>query len=63
MLIEKLEIKYKEIESVKGSILTKLIHLIYLLDYSTIYRAVLSGIDPTPVEAIDFVKERVSDSG
>lgn len=53
------EIKYKEIESVKGSILSKLIHLIYLLDYSTIYRAVLSGIDPTPVEAIDFVKERV----
>ena len=52
------EIEYKEIFSVNGSILTKLINLIYLLDYSTIYRAVLSGIDPTPVTPIDFVKNK-----
>ena len=52
------QIEYKEIFSVTGSILTKLINLIYLLDYSTIYRAVLSGIDPTPVTPIDFVKNQ-----
>ena len=51
-------IGYREIFSVKGSILSKLVHLIYLLDYSTIYRSVLSGIDPSRIEAIDFIKKR-----
>jgi glucose/mannose-6-phosphate isomerase len=55
---EQKKIEYKEIFSVRGSILTKLINLIYLLDYSTIYRSVMSSIDPTPVESIDFVKNR-----
>ena len=52
-------IDYREIFSVKGSILSKLIHLIYLLDYSTIYLAVLSGIDPSPIRSIDFVKNKI----
>ena len=54
------KIEYREIFTVNGNILTKLINLIYLLDYSTIYRAVLSGIDPTPVIPIDFVKEKTN---
>jgi len=53
-------IDYKEIYSVKGNILSKLINLVYLLDYSTIYKAILSDIDPTPVEAIDFVKKKIN---
>ena len=53
-------IDYVEIHSNSGSILSKLINLIYLFDYTTIYRSVISGIDPTPVEAIDFVKRRLS---
>jgi len=52
-------IDYYEIKSANGNILSKLIHLIYLLDYSTIYRAVMSEIDPTPVKAIDYVKDRL----
>lgn len=52
--------EYREVHTVKGSILSKLINLIYLLDYSTIYRAIMSGIDPTPVNAIDFIKSRIS---
>jgi len=52
------KIEYKEIFSIRGSILTKLVNLIYLLDYSTIYLAVKCGVDPTPVEAIDFIKQR-----
>jgi glucose/mannose-6-phosphate isomerase len=52
---------YKEVNSVKGNILSKLINLIYLLDYTTIYRAVLSETNPTPVGAIDFVKKRLVD--
>jgi glucose/mannose-6-phosphate isomerase len=51
------KIEYKEIMSVDGSIISKVINLIYLLDYSTIYKAVLDGIDPTPVSSIDYVKK------
>lgn len=53
-------IDYKEIHSGDGNILVKTINLIYLLDYSSIYRAVLSKIDPTPVGPIDFVKNKVN---
>jgi len=52
-------IKFKEVNSVSGNILTKIITLIYLLDYTTIYRAILSKIDPTPVSSINFVKSRI----
>lgn len=50
------EIDYREIHSVKGSIISKLINLIYLLDYSSIYLAALSKIDPSPTKSIEFIK-------
>jgi glucose/mannose-6-phosphate isomerase len=53
------KIDYTEVLSIKGSILAKLINLIYLLDYSTIYRAAMSKVDPTPVGSIDFIKNRL----
>lgn len=51
-------IEFKEIKSVDGSILTKLVTLIYLLDYSTIYKAVLLKRDPSPINAIEYIKAR-----
>jgi len=53
------KINYKEIMSEKGNILTKLISMIYLLDYSSIYLSVKLGIDPTPVDAIDYIKKNL----
>ncbi len=53
------KIDYCEVLSVKGSILSKLINLIYLLDYSTLYYAVLSKTNPSPIMSIDFVKKRL----
>ena len=53
------KIEYKEIRSVKGDILSKIMNLNYLLDYSSIYHAILCKIDPTPVDAIDFVKRHL----
>jgi glucose/mannose-6-phosphate isomerase len=53
------QIKYKEIFSVNGGILSKILCLIYLLDYSSIYYAVKLGIDPSPVKSINFIKERL----
>jgi len=52
-------IEYKEIMSERGNILTKIICMIYLLDYSTIFLAIKLKIDPSPVEAIDFIKKRL----
>ena len=53
------QIEYKEIFSIDGSILTKLVCLIYSLDMASIYHAAISNIDPTPVDSIDFVKKRL----
>ena len=53
-------IKYKEIISINGSILTKIINLIYLLDYCTIYKAVLDEGDPSPVTSINSIKNRLN---
>ena len=53
------KIDFKEIHSVRGNILSKIINLIYILDYYSIFHAVLSKIDPSPVKSIDFVKERI----
>jgi len=52
-------IDFKEIHSLEGGIFSKLINLVYLLDYATIYKAVMSEIDPTPVVPIDFVKRKL----
>ena len=57
---ESQNIEYKEVISENGNILTKIICLIYLLDYSSIFLAVKLGVDPTPVDPINFVKERLT---
>lgn len=53
------KIKYRKIISGKGGILSKLIDLIYILDYTTIYLAVLYKKDPSPVKSIEFIKNRI----
>ena len=50
-----------EVNSVNGSILSKIICLIYELDYATIYGAVIRNIDPCPVSSIDFVKQKIAE--
>ena len=52
-------IEYQQIVSVNGNILTKIVCLIYFLDYTSIYQAVLSKIDPSPVNSIDYIKKRL----
>ena len=50
------KIEYREINSVQGSILSKIITLIYLLDYAAIYKSVIDEIDPSPVKSIEYIK-------
>ena len=56
---EENNINYREVFSIKGNILAKLINLIYLLDYTSIYCAILSKTDPSPIASIDFIKSRL----
>jgi len=53
-------IEYLEIKSVKGGILSKIINLIYLLDYASIYKAVINEIDPTSIESIKYIKTKLN---
>ena len=52
-------IDYRVVNSIDGNILSKITSLIYLLDYSTIYAAVLNNTDPSPVDPIDFIKSKL----
>lgn len=52
-------IDYKVIHTLEGNILSKIINLIYLLDYSTIYASVLSNTNPSPVNSIDLIKSKL----
>lgn len=57
---DKNNIKYYDVNTVNGNILSKLIELIYRLDYTTIYKAISSEIDPSTIQSIDFVKRRLN---
>jgi len=56
---DKKDIDYRELISNNGSILTKVVTFIYMLDYASIYLAVKLKTDPSPVRAIDFVKSKL----
>jgi glucose/mannose-6-phosphate isomerase len=50
----------REIISIEGSILSKIINMIYILDYCSIYKAVQTEIDPTPIRSIEFIKKQLN---
>jgi glucose/mannose-6-phosphate isomerase len=53
------QIDFLSVTSIAGNILSKIISLIYLFDYTTIYRAILSKTDPSPVKSIDYIKRKI----
>ena len=59
-LLSQNNIEYKEIKSAEGGILSKLVSLVYLLDYATIHLAIKFNIDPTPVKSIEFIKKNTN---
>jgi glucose/mannose-6-phosphate isomerase len=58
-IFQEKNIPFYEIKSNNGNILSKLTQLIYMLDYTSIYLAILNNIDPTPVLAIDLIKNKL----
>lgn len=48
---------FKEVNALNEGIVSAIVSSIYLLDYSTIYMAIASNLDPSPTPAIDILKE------
>jgi len=56
---EENKIDFKQVHSINGNILSKIIVLYYLLDYCSIYKAIMNETDPTPIRSIDFIKSKL----
>ena len=52
-------IKFNEVFANSNSILSKIVYLIYFLDFVSIYKAIMLKQNPTPVESIDYIKKRL----
>jgi glucose/mannose-6-phosphate isomerase len=48
---------FKEVNVFDEGIVSAIVSSIYILDYSTIYMAIASNLDPAPTPAIDILKE------
>ena len=59
-LLEKAGVRNILIEGFGESPLPQMMSLVLLGDYVSYYLAILNRIDPTPVEAIDFLKSQLS---
>ena len=53
-------VDYYEINAEGNNIIAKIVYLIYFLDYVSLYKAILFKMDPTPVKAIDFIKDKIN---
>ena len=56
---KKNNIECEEIISIDGNIISKIVNLIYVLDYAAIYLAIIRKTDPTPVNSIAFIKSKL----
>ncbi len=52
--------KVNNIQMADGEGLTKIFLYIQYIDFVSYYLALLNGVDPTPVKAIDYLKEKLS---
>lgn len=62
-LLAKSAVGYEFAETRGESVLAQVLSLVLLGDYSSFYLAMLNEVDPTSVDAIDFVKQYLSQSG
>ncbi|MDH5481893.1 MAG: bifunctional phosphoglucose/phosphomannose isomerase [Candidatus Bathyarchaeota archaeon] len=62
-LIREAPVKIFEVRSVGKSALAKMSSVICLGDFTSVYLAVLRGIDPTPVRTINLLKEKIRQAG
>lgn len=59
-ILNKKKFTFREIWAEGNSLLTRIFSLIYIGDFLSYYLALLNKIDPTPVEPIIYLKQRLS---
>ena len=52
--------KVLEVDTLGETLLARMVSLMYIGDYVSVYLAILRGVDPTPVDVISGLKERLS---
>lgn len=62
-LIRKKLVKTHEVHSIGKSRMARMSSIICTGDFTSVYLAVLRGIDPTPVKTISLLKEKIKQSG
>ena len=63
LMFEEAASRIFEVWSVGESRLAKMLYTIYIGDFTSVYLAILRGVDPTPVKTITLLKERIIRSG
>jgi glucose/mannose-6-phosphate isomerase len=56
-LLAKAKIRHEVVEATGASAIAQVMSLILFGDYTSFYLAVLNGVDPTPIDSIDFIKK------
>jgi glucose/mannose-6-phosphate isomerase len=59
-LLQRNKIDFTVVDAAGGDNLSRLMSMVYLGDWVSYYLAILNEIDPTPVTAIDYLKEMLS---
>jgi len=62
-LLEQAKVDYQIVDGKGTSPLSQIMSLVLFGDYTSYYLAILNKIDPTPVKAIDFLKEQLAKRG
>lgn len=59
-LVERSGVKYRSVHAGEASLFKSMVKLLYILEYATLYLAVLRGIPPAPTPNIALLKKRLS---
>jgi glucose/mannose-6-phosphate isomerase len=62
-LLKQAKVDYQIVDGKGTSPLSQIMSLVLFGDYTSYYLAILNKIDPTPVKAIDFLKEQLAKGG
>ncbi len=62
-LLERAKVDYQFVDGEGGSSLSQMMSLVLFGDYVSYYLAMLYKIDPSPVKAIDYLKEKLAEGG
>jgi glucose/mannose-6-phosphate isomerase len=62
-IMGKANLKMFEVQAAGQSMLAKMLSLVILGDFTSVYLAILHGVDPTPVRTISFLKDSLKENG